>query len=84
MTFLGPNLESLKKRMGGKFSLRTVLLIANQMISGLEALHMKGIIHRDIKPENFVIGSEGDHHQIFVIDFGLSKYYIESDGRHIE
>jgi len=32
------------------------------MISGLEALHMKGIIHRDIKPENFVIGSEGEHH----------------------
>jgi len=29
MTFLGPNLESLKKRMEGKFSLRTVLLIAN-------------------------------------------------------
>lgn len=29
MSFLRPNLESLKKRMNGKFSLWTVLLIAN-------------------------------------------------------
>lgn len=63
MTFLGPNLESLKKRMlENRFSLRNVLLMANQMISGLQVLHEKGIIHRDIKPENFVIGSEGQHH----------------------
>ncbi|EAR96474.1 Serine/Threonine kinase domain protein (macronuclear) [Tetrahymena thermophila SB210] len=84
MSFLGPNLESLKKRMNGKFNLRTVLLIANQMISGLQVLHEKGIIHRDIKPENFVIGSEGYHHQVYIIDFGLSKYYIDENKNHIE
>jgi casein kinase I family protein HRR25 len=52
------------------------------MIKGLQVLHKKGIIHRDIKPENFVIGSKGNRHSIHIIDFGLSKHYIENN-KHI-
>lgn len=40
-------------------------------------------IHRDIKPENFVIGTEGDHHTVYLLDFGLSKKFIDEKSEHI-
>lgn len=47
-------------------------------------MHKKGYVHRDIKPENFVIGTEGNHHCVYLIDFGLSKQYLdEVNGKHI-
>jgi serine/threonine protein kinase len=39
-------------------------------------------IHRDIKPENFVIGNT-DFTIIHIIDFGLSKFYQDDEGKHI-
>ena len=76
MTLLSTNLEILLKNCGGKFSLKTVLLIADQTISRLEFLHSKSFIHRDIKPDNFLIGLDEDRNIIHLIDFGLSKKYV--------
>lgn len=53
------------------------------MVEALELMHGKGFLHRDIKPENFVIGTEGNHHNIYIIDFGLSKKYIDLNNKHI-
>ncbi len=53
------------------------------MIEDLENLHQLGYIHRDIKPENFVVGNDGNSHIVFLIDFGLSKKYLDENGRHI-
>ena len=54
-----------------------------QMINSLENLHTHNYIHRDIKPENFVIGNEGNHHNVYLIDFGLSKKYLDDYGNHV-
>ena len=40
-------------------------------------------MHRDIKPDNFVIGNDGSHHTVYLIDFGLSKRYIDEQRFHI-
>lgn len=53
------------------------------MIEAMQLLHSKGFLHRDIKPENFVIGTEGSHHNVYVIDFGLSKKYLDNNNIHI-
>lgn len=49
----------------------------------VQTLHNRNLIHRDIKPENFVIGYGSNFNSIHLIDFGLAKYYIDSEGNHI-
>jgi len=83
MGLLGFNLEKLLKICGHQFSLKTVLMLADQILTRIEALHEKGYVHRDIKPENFCIGLDEQDHSLFLIDFGLTRSYKEADGKHI-
>eukprot|EP00117_Sycon_ciliatum_P020999 scpid67313/ scgid18546/ Casein kinase I len=79
MELLGPNLEELLHHCGRCFSLKTLLSVAEQMVTRLQLLHHMGFIHRDIKPDNFAIGSGSHRDKIYLFDFGLSKFYIDPD-----
>ena len=74
---LGPSLEDLFEWCGRKFSVKTVVQVAVQMITLIEDLHAHDLIYRDIKPDNFLIGRRGqpDENQIHLIDFGMAKQY---------
>merc|ERR1712048_278981 len=86
MDLLGPSLEDLFKICNRKFSLKTVLSLADQMISGIEAVHAFNFLHRDIKPDNFTMGLGVRSNLVHIIDFGLSKKYRHSNKttQHIE
>ncbi|EGR32324.1 hypothetical protein IMG5_088120, partial [Ichthyophthirius multifiliis] len=82
---LGPSLDDLFNYCGKKFSLKTTLLVAEQMISRIEYFHAKNFIHRDIKPDNFLIGVNKKADTVYIIDYGLSKKYRDmKTGQHIE
>lgn len=78
---LGPNLENLFSLSGHHFSLKTVLVIAQEIIKKIHYVHSRGIVHRDIKPENFLIGL--NNNDIYLLDFGLCKFFKKKDNSHI-
>eukprot|EP01083_Nonionella_stella_P013996 39361_1 len=85
MDILGPSLEDLFNFCSRKFTLKTVLMLADQMLARIEYVHTKNFIHRDLKPDNFLIGlGRRKLNQIYIIDFGLAKRYRDPrTHRHI-
>lgn len=84
MDLLGPSLEDLFNFCSRKFSLKTVLLLAEQMLTRIEFIHKQNYIHRDIKPDNFLMGLGKQGNIVYLIDFGLAKqYYDPAARRHI-
>lgn len=77
MDLLGPSLEELFAECHHRFSLKTVLMIADQVLQRTEYIHTKCFLHRDIKPHNFLLGRGPNQHLIHSIDFGLSKRYTK-------
>lgn len=78
MDLLSSSLEDLFAKCNRKFSLKTILMLAQQMIRLIEYMHNKNFIHRDIKPDNFVMGRNKKASVVHIIDFGLAKKYRDS------
>ena len=84
MDYLGPCIEDLFAYCGRRFTLKTVLMLADQMLTRLQYVHSFGQIHRDIKPDNFIMGGLEDGYLCYLIDFGLAQPYLDEFGDHIE
>ena len=75
MELLGKSFDILFEEQNKKFTLKTISMIAIQMLERIEFIHNKNIIHRDIKPDNFSMGIDNKNYILYILDFGLSKKY---------
>ncbi|KAI1191939.1 casein kinase I isoform delta [Nemania serpens] len=77
---LGPSLEDVFNYCDRRFSLKTILLIADQALSRMERIHRR-FLHRDVKPDNLLLGTGRQGNILYTIDFGLAKEFSD-DERH--
>lgn len=72
LDLLGKDLRELFFEHGEVFSLRTTLLLADQLLCRFRSIHRKGWVHRDVKPANCVMGLGRASNVVHLIDFGIS------------
>lgn len=75
LELLGPSLEDLFQYCGQRFSLKTTLMLADQLLHRLEIFHGLNFLHCDIKPSNFLLGSGRQGNTVYMTDFGLTRYW---------
>jgi TonB family protein len=68
-------------RAGRRFTLAEIVDIARDVLSGLAAIHEKGIIHRDISPDNIMLCQHDGGLQARIIDLGIAKHVVTTDGQ---
>ena len=69
MTRLGPSLAELLGYCNGRFSLKTSLLLFDQMLSLVQRLHENDFVHSNLKPNHFIIGTGDETDVVYLIDF---------------
>lgn len=80
----GLSLEQLLRYCKGTFTLKTVLLIADQILERIEWVHSKGLVYNDIEPDNFLVGLAERQDKIFMVDFGSCQKYLDQEGKHLK
>lgn len=68
--------DTLARRLktSGRLDANTFCTLARQILDGVAAAHLKGIVHRDIKPANIMVSSRvGQGDVAKVLDFGLAR-----------
>ena len=74
MELLGKSLNSYIKKLN-TFSMKTVCMLGEQMLTILKYIHERNFVHRDIKPDNFCMGLNYNSKYVYIVDFGLAKKY---------
>ena len=78
------DLEKKFQKSNRYFSMKTLLMLADQMIENIEIIHDKGLLHNDLKPNNMSMGIDAKNSsQLYIIDFGMCQPW-RVKGNHIK
>ncbi len=64
--------SSLRTLIAGGIRPDDVLPLFSQMLDGVEAAHLQGVVHRDLKPENILYLRDGN--RLAIADFGTARF----------
>ena len=79
------DLEKKFQKSNRDFSMKTLLMLADQMIENIEIIHEEGLLHNDLKPNNMSMGIDAKNSsQLYLIDFGMCQSYREKNGKHVD
>jgi serine/threonine protein kinase len=74
--------RTLRDLLNDRIQPENVLPIFNQLLDGVEAAHLLGVIHRDIKPENILHDPGAD--TFVVADFGIAHFEEDAIATAVE
>lgn len=63
-------------------SLKSLFMVALQVLTVLEEIHCQGVVHNDLKPDNIATGYHTYDEKLYLIDFGLSTEF-RLNGVHV-
>ena len=66
---------SLRDLLEAGISFDKALIYFAQMLDGVEAAHIQGVVHRDLKPENILYATNED--RLVIADFGIASFEEE-------
>jgi hypothetical protein len=69
----GGSLTELIKREGALARDRALVLF-EQLLRGLEAVHGAKVVHRDLKPDNVHVVTRDGREHVKIMDFGISRF----------
>lgn len=72
--FVMPRYETSLRPLLDSIDLADLLQRFSEILNGVEAAHLQGVVHRDLKPENILVASDGT---LVVTDFGIARFRQE-------
>ena len=78
MERLGASLTDLKLMCGNSFSLKTTLLLFDQMLEVVSDFHKVGVVIGELKPNHFLIGCGLNSDTLYLIDY--ENYQLKGKG----
>jgi serine/threonine-protein kinase len=67
-------------RIEEQIDCQRAVAILRDVTAAVEAAHRRRLVHRDLKPENICLVSSGSGERAKVLDFGLAKVLVPTDG----
>jgi len=66
---------NLRDLMRGRATRSRAFELFSQILDGVEAAHLQGVVHRDLKPENILYDKKTD--RLAIADFGIAEFTAE-------
>uniref|UniRef100_A0A158Q7P9 Protein kinase domain-containing protein n=1 Tax=Elaeophora elaphi TaxID=1147741 RepID=A0A158Q7P9_9BILA len=82
MDLMGPALEELFIYCKRRFSLKTVLMLADQMLDRIQCMHDAGYVHGNLTSDSFVMGIDKNIAKVYLVDMKSASKYIQISGRY--